>query len=286
MGQPGAASASLNSRYLGPVAGRRRLDAELVRRGLAPSREQARRLVTDGQVLVGGSVADKAARQVLPSEDLQLLVRPPYVSRAGGKLEGALDRYQIDPRGRVCLDAGSSTGGFTDCLLQRGAAVVHAIDVGTNQLHEKLRHDDRVRVQEQTDIRSLTTLDPQPALVVGDLSFISLTKVIPALVALVAPGTPLLLLIKPQFEAGRQEASRGKGVISDPAIWRRVIGEVEAAAAEAGAAMLDVMASPVTGSNGNVEFIAHFVVGGEPVTVDVAAAVQQSVVASGRTEAP
>ena len=286
MGQPGSASASLNTRYLDPVAGRRRLDAELVRRGLAPSREQARRLVTEGQVLVGGSVADKAARQVLPSEDLQLLVRPPYVSRAGGKLEGALDRYQLDPAGLVCLDAGSSTGGFTDCLLQRGATLVHAIDVGTNQLHEKLRNDDRVLVQEQTDIRSVDKLEPPPALVVGDLSFISLTKVLPALVGLVGPGTPLLLLIKPQFEAGRQEASRGKGVITDPAIWLRVIAEVEAAAAEAGAAMLDVMASPVTGSNGNVEFIAHFVVGGRPVVVDSAAAVDEAVVASERTESP
>ncbi len=256
---------------------------------MAPSREQARRLVTEGQVLVGGSVADKAARQVLPSEDLQLLVTPPFVSRAGGKLVGALDRYQIDPTGLVCLDAGSSTGGFTDCLLQRGATVVHAIDVGTNQLHEKLRHDDRVLVQEQTDIRSVQELEPQPALVVGDLSFISLTKVIPALIGLVDSGTSLLLLIKPQFEAGRQEASRGKGVISDPAIWRRVIGEVEAAAAEAGAAMLDVMASPVTGSNGNVEFIAHFVVGGQPLAVDVAAAVAAAVgeatVAADRTVA-
>lgn len=267
------------------MAGRRRLDAELVRRGLAPSREQARRLVIEGQVLVGGSVADKAARQVLPSEDLQLLVTPPYVSRAGGKLEAALDRFMVNPGGLVCLDAGASTGGFTDCLLQRGASLVHAIDVGTNQLHEKLRGDDRVKVQEQTDIRALDRLDPQPTLIVGDLSFISLGKVIPSLVDLVEPETPMLLLIKPQFEAGRQEASKGKGVISDPTIWTRVIGEVEAASAEAGAAMLDVMASPVTGTNGNVEFIAHFVVGGHPAQIDLRPAVEAALVATGRSEA-
>ncbi|MDA3040118.1 MAG: TlyA family RNA methyltransferase [Actinomycetota bacterium] len=240
---------------------RRRLDAELVRRKMAPSREAAQRLIADGTVLVGGTVADKAARQVAAGEAIRLLgPRPRYVSRAGLKLEAALDRFAIDPRGRRCLDAGSSTGGFTDCLLQRGAAMVTAVDVGTHQLHERLRGDDRVSVREQTDVRRLSLGPDEPAfeLVVGDLSFISLRLVLPALASLAAPGATMALLIKPQFEAGRQEASRGKGVISDPAIWRRVIHEVEGAARTCGAAMLGLMPSPITGSSGNVEFIGHF----------------------------
>lgn len=240
---------------------RRRLDAELVRRNLAPSREAARRLITDGKVTVGGAVADKPARQVLPSDALEILgPPPPFVSRAGAKLAGALEAFAIDPTGMVCLDAGSSTGGFTDCLLQAGAATVHAVDVGTHQLHEKVRANPRVKVREQTDIRSITVDQlGQPAdLVVGDLSFISLSKVLPALVGAAAGGAPMLLLIKPQFEAGRQEASRGRGIIVDPEIWHRVLTEVRAAALDAGAAMLGVMVSPVTGSSGNVEFVGHF----------------------------
>jgi 23S rRNA (cytidine1920-2'-O)/16S rRNA (cytidine1409-2'-O)-methyltransferase len=188
---------------------------------------------------------------------------PPFVSRAGGKLSGAIDRFGIDPTGFVCVDAGSSTGGFTDCLLQLGAKRVHAIDVGTNQLHERLRADNRVDVREQTDVRNVTAdqLGGVVDLVVGDLSFISLRRVLPALVALVKPGGPLLLLIKPQFEAGRQEASKGRGIITDPAIWARVLGEVADAAPAAGAAMLEAMASPVPGSSGNVEFIGRFIRG-------------------------
>ncbi len=240
---------------------RRRLDAELVRRGLLPSREAARREIEAGKVVVGGAPATKPARLVLPGDDVRLLGPPPkFVSRAGRKLESALDGYGVDPRGLTVLDAGSSTGGFTDCLLQRGAAKVFAVDVGTHQLHEKMRVHERVDVREQTDVRSLTTeqLGGPVDLVVGDLSFISLTKVLEALVGVVVPGGSMLLLIKPQFEAGRQEAAKGRGVITDPAIWERVIAEVEAAALSHGAAMLGTMQSPITGSSGNVEFIAHF----------------------------
>ncbi len=246
------------------MAARRRLDAEMLRRGLVPSREQASRLINDGQVLVDGAIADKPARQVLPGQDVKLLgPRPRFVSRAGGKLSGALDHFSIDPSGMRCLDAGSSTGGFTDCLLQRSAAQVYAVDVGTHQLHERLRSSNRVDVREQTDVRSLTPddIDGPVDLVVGDLSFISLSKVLPALVGCATPGTSLLLLIKPQFEAGRQEASRGKGIITDPAIWRRVMHEVAQAGIEAGAAMIDLVPSTVTGTNGNVEFVGRFVVG-------------------------
>ncbi len=212
--------------------------------------------------MVGGAVADKAARQVGAGEAIRLLgPRPRYVSRAGLKLEAALERFGIDPAGLRCLDAGSSTGGFTDCLLQRGAAEVTAVDVGTHQLHERLRGHDRVSVREQTDVRRWCwpRVNRRFDLVVGDLSFISLRLVVPALTSLARPEAPMALLIKPQFEAGRQEASKGKGVISDPAIWRRVIHEVELAARSAGAAMLGIMPSPITGSTGNVEFIGHFV---------------------------
>lgn len=209
--------------------------------------------------MVGGAPAAKAARQVSPGEDVRVLgPRPPFVSRAGLKLDAALDRFEIDPAGKRVLDAGSSTGGFTDCVLQRGASLVVAVDVGTNQLHEKLRADSRVEVREQTDIRSLEPTE-QYDLVVGDLSFISLKLVLPLLVAVAGPGASLVLLVKPQFEAGAREASQGRGIIRDPGIWSRVLIEVRDAASESGAAMLDLMPSPITGSAGNVEFVAHFV---------------------------
>ena len=247
-----------------PMTTRRRLDAELVRRSMVNSREAARREVEAGNVMVSGSIATKPARLVLPSEDVQLVGPPPkFVSRAGGKLEGALDTFEIDPAGMHCLDAGSSTGGFTDCLLQRGASRVDAVDVGTNQLHEKVRSDKRVRVREQTDIRSVTPemIDGPVDLVVGDLSFISLRVVLKTLVELAKPGSDLLLLIKPQFEAGRQEASKNKGIIKDPEIWRRVIHEVATESTRVGAGMLDLMTSPVRGTAGNIEFIGRFRVG-------------------------
>lgn len=245
---------------------RRRLDAELVRRGLVASRQEARREIEAGMVIVGGAPTAKPARLVLPSDDVQLLgPGPKYVSRAGGKLEAGLDNYEVDPTGLRVLDAGSSTGGFTDCLLQRGAEKVYAVDVGTHQLHEKIRADDRVVVMEQTDVRSLTVEAlAQPGsegpvdLIVGDLSFISLKLVMPTLVELAKPGASMILLIKPQFEAGRQEASKNRGVITDPQIHERVIEEVRNAALSLGAVMLGVMESPVTGSAGNVEFVAHF----------------------------
>lgn len=240
---------------------RRRLDAELVRRGLLPSRDAARREIEAGKVTVGGAPATKPARLVLPGDALELLGPPPkFVSRAGQKLEAALDHFVVDPAGLRVLDAGSSTGGFTDCLLQRGATSVVAVDVGTHQLHERIRADKRVEVHEQTDVRTITSasLGGPVDLVVGDLSFISLKLVLPALIALTQPGSSLLLLIKPQFEAGKQEAAKGRGIISDPAIWDRVIEEVRDAAMSHGATMMGVMRSPITGSAGNVEFVGHF----------------------------
>ncbi|NNF55698.1 MAG: TlyA family RNA methyltransferase [Acidimicrobiales bacterium] len=240
------------------MAARRRLDAELVRRNLAPSRDAAKRLIESGRVLVGGAPTLKAAYQVDPAQDVKVSgPRPRFVSRAGEKLAGALDRFPVDPSGRHCVDIGSSTGGFTDCLLQRGAASVVAIDVGTHQLHEKLRSDGRVQVREKTDFR---TVKPRQfpngiSLAVGDVSFISLRLLLPALAGL--DPTDSLLLIKPQFEAGRQEASKSNGIIIDPEIWRRTLAEVLGVGAELGFILGGLMVSPITGRAGNVEFIAH-----------------------------
>ena len=243
-----------------PMASRRRLDAEMVRRQLVPSREAARREIIAGRVLVDGAFADKPARLVDGAQSVTLAGPPPrFVGRGGLKLDGALDAFAVDPTGLRCLDAGSSTGGFTDCLLQRGATSVVAVDVGTNQLHERLRSDPRVEVREQTDVRSLRPeqLDGPVDLVVGDLSFISLRLILPHLVPLVVDGGSLLLLVKPQFEAGRQEAARGRGVIADPAIWRRVLLDVAGWAEEAGAGLVGLIPSPITGTTGNVEFVVR-----------------------------
>ena len=236
---------------------RRRLDAELVRRGLSVSREQARTAIAEGRVVVAGAPAAKPARLVDPGEPIRVLGDGPrFVSRGGEKLDAALDRFGVDVDGARTLDAGASTGGFTDCLLQRGAASVLAVDVGYGQLHPRLREDPRVTVLERTNVRDFAVEEPVDV-VVADLSFISLRTVAPVLVRAARPGADLVALVKPQFEAGRQEASRGEGVIRDPAVWRRVLGEVRAAFAAVNAAMIDVMVSPLTGASGNVEFLAH-----------------------------
>lgn len=244
---------------------RRRLDAELVRRELAASRSQAQELVAAGRVRVGGAVAEKAARQVDPAEAIEVVGDGPrYVSRGGRKLEAALDRFAVDVAGVRVIDAGSSTGGFTDCVLQRGADRVVAIDVGRNQLHERIRTDDRVDVHERTNVRDLdpSAVGGPGAVLVADLSFISLRTVLDALLALVVDGGHLVVLVKPQFEAGKAEVDRARGVIRDPAVWRRTLLEVSAAFAARGAAIMDVMVSPITGGDGNVEFLLHAVAGG------------------------
>jgi 23S rRNA (cytidine1920-2'-O)/16S rRNA (cytidine1409-2'-O)-methyltransferase len=252
---------------------RRRLDAELVRRGLVASREQARQAVLAGQVLVGGAPTAKPDRLVDPGDAVVVLAPPPrYVSRGGLKLEAALDRFGVDPTGRRAIDVGASTGGFTDCLLQRGAREVVALDVGRHQLHERLRADPRVTVREQTNVRHIGPDDLGGAapIVVADLSFISLRTVLDPLLALVAPGGRLVALVKPQFEAGRVEASRGRGVIADPTVWRRVLGDLRADLLSHHAAMMGVMVSPITGADGNVEFLVD-------VAVDPAAALDRAV---------
>ncbi len=199
---------------------------------------------------------------VAAAEPVVVTGEPPrFVGRGGEKLAAALDRFGIEPAGRRALDAGASTGGFTDCLLQRGAARVVAVDVGHGQLHARLRADPRVLCCERTDVRSvsLATVGGQPVdLVVADLSFISATLAVPALVGgAVASGADIVLLVKPQFEAGRAEASRGRGVIRDPAVHRRTVGEVAGALEVAGAVIMGAMPSPLTGQAGNVEFLLH-----------------------------
>jgi 23S rRNA (cytidine1920-2'-O)/16S rRNA (cytidine1409-2'-O)-methyltransferase len=238
-----------------------------VRRDLAPSRNEARALVEAGSVLVSGAPADKPARLVAPGEPIVVLGPPsPYVSRGGQKLEAALDRFGVSIAGRRALDAGASTGGFTDCLLQRGAALVYAVDVGHGQLDPSLRADPRVCVLERVNVRDLdvATLqraDPEfspVAVVVADLSFISLRTVAPALCGEVAaPGADLVVLVKPQFEAGRAVVSRGKGVVRDPAVWEGAIEGVASALVSAGTGIMGAMVSPLTGASGNVEFLLH-----------------------------
>lgn len=239
---------------------RRRLDVELLRRGLTESRQQARHLIDAGRVLVSNAPADKAGRLVAPDEPIRVLGPPArYVGRGGEKLAGALQRFALDPTGRRALDAGSSTGGFTDALLQAGATSVVAVDVGRAQLHERLRADPRVDVREQTDIRGVRPGDVGGPLdiVVADLSFISLHAVVGVLLDLVAPDGDLVVLVKPQFEAGRAEVSKGRGVIRDPEVWRRVLGDVVVAIEEAGGAIMDAMVSPLRGADGNAEFLVH-----------------------------
>jgi 23S rRNA (cytidine1920-2'-O)/16S rRNA (cytidine1409-2'-O)-methyltransferase len=239
---------------------RQRLDAELVRRKLAPSREVAVELVNERRVTVKGAIAEKASRLVDRAEPIEVLGPPrPYVSRGGEKLAAALDHFGIDVSRVRALDAGASTGGFTDCLLQRGAAHVVAVDVGHGQLHDRLRGDVRVDVRERTNIRALdaAAIGGAVPLVVADLSFISLRTVAGALLACATPHADLVLLVKPQFEAGRAEASKGKGVIRDPEVRARVVDEVSGAFRALGAAIIGSMESPITGADGNVEFLLH-----------------------------
>jgi 23S rRNA (cytidine1920-2'-O)/16S rRNA (cytidine1409-2'-O)-methyltransferase len=209
---------------------------------------------------VGGAPATKPSRLVAPDEALFVAgPAPQFVGRGGEKLAAAVERFGLDLTGRTVLDAGASTGGFTDCALQAGAARVIAVDVGRGQLHQRLRADERVDVRERTNVRHLTLADigaPVDA-VVADLSFISLRTVAPALLGLARPGAELVWLVKPQFEAGRSEVTRGRGVISDPAVWARVLEEVLGTLDHLGTANMGVMTSPIRGADGNVEFLLH-----------------------------
>lgn len=264
---------------------RLRLDQELVRRGLADSRERASRLIAEGRVKVSGLVAGKAATQV--TTDVPIVVAeadtgPDYVSRGAHKLLGALAAFGpagLRVRGRRCLDAGASTGGFTDVLLREGAAEVVAVDVGYGQLHWSLQSDDRVRVHDRQNIRALTPelIGGVVDLVVGDLSFISLRLVLGALLDVTAPDGDLALMVKPQFEVGKERVGKG-GVVRDPALRSESVLGVVDAAAQRGWGTQAVVASPLPGPSGNVEFFVWVRRGAAAVTADeIASTVRRGV---------
>ena len=236
---------------------RSRLDQELVRRGMFDSRTAAHAAIESGVVLVNGAVADKASRQVSTADAIVITERARYVGRGGEKLEAAFEHFTIVVAGRDALDVGSSTGGFTDCLLQHGASSVVAIDVGHNQLHERLRKDPRVKSHEGLHIKDASTavVGGPFSLIVVDLSFISLKSVADHIVALAASGADLVLLVKPQFEAGRTEVSKGQGIIRDEEIRQRTLAEVTECYVAKGFTMEGVIDCPVPGANGNVEFL-------------------------------
>jgi 23S rRNA (cytidine1920-2'-O)/16S rRNA (cytidine1409-2'-O)-methyltransferase len=240
-----------------------RLDTLLVTRGLVASRARARALILAGKVEVVGAPAAKAGSLVPADVDVRIVTpEHPWVSRGGTKLAHALDRFGIDVTGRLGLDIGASTGGFTDVLLQRGAARVVALDVGHGQIHWKLRSDPRVAVVEGLNARHLTRQDlPQlgsgAGIVTIDVSFISLRHILPVVPTLLGGGADIVALVKPQFEAGREEVGKG-GLVTDPAIHDRVIADVTAAAAAVGLARVNMTESPITGTEGNREFLLHF----------------------------
>lgn len=256
--------------------GRRRLDAELVRRGLAGSRAEAQEAVRAGHVMVRGAPATKSTTIVGADEALAVAgPARPFVSRGGEKLAAALDRFAIDVTDRECLDAGASTGGFTDCLLQRGARHVVAMDVGYGQLAWELRTDARVSVLDRSNVRDLRPglLPYRPSVVTADLSFISLRLAADPLVRVTEPLADLVFLVKPQFEVKRKDVERG-GVVRDPALWRRSIDEAADAIEAAGAGSTGVMVSPVTGPAGNVEFLLHARTAAERATLDIDGAIE------------
>ena len=238
---------------------RTRLDVALVERGLAETRAAAQRLVMAGLVFSGERRLDKAGHAIAADTPIEVRGQPhPYVSRGGLKLEKALDHFAIPVAGRIALDVGSSTGGFTDCLLQRGVAKVYAIDVGTNQLAWKLRSDPRVISMERTNIREVTRTEvPEPIdLVVCDASFIGLRTALPAALALAAPGAHLVALIKPQFEVGRGRVGKG-GIVRDPELHTEVCETISTwLAAQSGWQVIGVTDSPIDGAEGNKEFLA------------------------------
>ena len=238
-----------------------RLDLVLVERGLCKSREKAKRAVMAGQALVNGQRAAKASDKVKPSDEVTLAATDKFVSRGGYKLEHALETFGVEAAGLRAIDLGASTGGFTDCLLQHGAAMVAAVDVGQGQLAWALRNDERVHVMERTNARHLTPASfPQPFepfdLAVVDCSFISLRQILPATVDLLPPGGQVVMLVKPQFEAGKAEADKGQGVIRDPQVHSRVLDELRAFVNdESPLEWVAEIESPLTGPAGNKEFL-------------------------------
>ena len=253
-----------------------RLDEALVARGLCETRSRAQAMILAGQVLVDGQPAPKAGMAVAETAEIALKAPFPYASRGALKLIEALRRFKVAVPGRVALDAGASTGGFTDVLLREGAERVYAVDVGYGQLALSLREDARVVVLERTNLRYLREGDlPEPvSLFTLDLSFISLHHVMPAVRALRAESADVIALVKPQFEAGRAFVSKG-GVVRDPEVHRRVLSDIATLSADIGLAARGVCPSPILGPSGNREFLMHFGLGAE-VEIDVDAAVQEA----------
>jgi 23S rRNA (cytidine1920-2'-O)/16S rRNA (cytidine1409-2'-O)-methyltransferase len=246
---------------------KQRLDKLMVERGLAPSREKAQALIMAGQVVVGDHAAQKAGQQVTAEVEIRIKGElMPYVSRGGLKLVKGLDVFGIQVTGRTTIDVGASTGGFTDCLLQRGASTVYAVDVGYGQLAWKLREDPRVVVLEKTNIRHLQPeqLDPRPDLAVIDASFISLNLVLPPTLALLKRPAEVVALVKPQFEVGKGAVGKG-GIVRDPKQHNEVLARMEALAAELGAGLLGICESPIQGADGNREFLMGLRFTGETV---------------------
>ncbi len=235
---------------------RKRLDVLLVERELAESLQRAQSLILAGAVQVNQRVVDKVGAHVPPGAEISVRTPLKYVSRGGWKLEGALEIFQIDVRDKICVDVGASTGGFTDCLLQRGAARVYAIDVGYGQLAWKLRNDPRVIVLDRTNIRYLPTLPESIDLAAMDVSFISLTQVLPSVQMLLQPRGQAIALIKPQFEAKREQVGKG-GVVRDPRVHRAVIEKIVQYSIEKGWRAISLGRSPITGVDGNIEFFVH-----------------------------
>lgn len=232
---------------------RLRLDLLLARRKLAPSRSKAAAMIMAGEVRIDAKVVDKPGTFVRVDANISLKHKPRYVSRGGLKLEAALSAFGADPTGKVCADIGSSTGGFTDCLLQHGAAKVYAIDVGSGILDYRLRIDSRVELMENKNARYLESVGEAVDIAVIDVSFISLRLILPAASRLVKPAADVIALVKPQFEAGRSEVGKG-GIVRDPTVHRRVLQATAAAAQSLQFSLADVMRSPITGAKGNVEF--------------------------------
>lgn len=235
-----------------------RADAILMARGMCDSREQAKRLILAGEVMTGTDRVSKPSTKLDSEADLSIREKPKFVSRGGLKLEGALKEFGIDPSGLTCLDCGASTGGFTDCLLQGGATKVHAIDVGTNQLVWKIRNDPRVVVKEKFNARYMVPDDigEEVDLAVTDVSFISLTKILPSLFSVLKSGGKIICLVKPQFELQRDDISKG-GIVRDPALHQKAVDKIRNfVVQELDREWLAITTSPITGTDGNVEFLA------------------------------
>jgi 23S rRNA (cytidine1920-2'-O)/16S rRNA (cytidine1409-2'-O)-methyltransferase len=249
----------------------KRLDVLMAERGLSESRNKAQRVIRAGEVRVNGQLVDKPGTQVPEDAKIALEEKPRFVSRGGEKLEAALERFDIEVAHAVAADVGASTGGFTDCLLQRGARRVYAIDTGYGQLHWDLRNEPRVVVMERTNARHLDSLPEPVSLVTIDVSFISLGLILPAAVGWLSPNADVVALIKPQFEAGPENVKKG-GVVRDPQVHRRVLANVFGVAAELDLALRGLMPSPLRGPAGNVEFLAWWTLGGDAVEKEPAIA--------------